>query len=104
MKSQRPKMLQNDGTDIVLFFIRSNKVFPVVIPDCSLIDVKRQSLQLERYINATYSGRTTTVENYNRKVMEGRSPTDEVLASFFEESEGALSSGSGHDVPKRVLQ
>lgn len=86
MKAQIRRLLNEPENHLVLFFIRKNTVFPVVISDCSLSAIKQESERLERQMNGIYSGRLKTVGDWNTLVNDGKDPCAIVYESLFNDS------------------
>lgn len=85
MPESLKKFLNEPNDSVVLFFIRYNRVFPIVVEQCSLIESRVQAEKFERMTNAVYSGRLTSVKQYNICVESGENPNkivrDNILGS-----------------------
>ena len=85
MQTIQHKQLNEPDTSLVLFFRKGQKIFPVVVPDMSLSQIKAETERLERQINAKYLSRLKTVADWNDLVEQGKDPCNVVLSSLLSE-------------------
>jgi hypothetical protein len=84
MKAPIARFLNHPDDDIVLFFVRQENIFPCVVPNCSLHEVRHHGERLARATNAEYTGHTKSVGQWNRFVERNIDPCDVVLQDLIE--------------------
>lgn len=63
--------MKEDANSIVLFFVRNERAFPVVIPDCSYAEIEQEARRYGRLVNAVYVRNYCRVSEWNEAIANG---------------------------------